>query len=54
VRVIRAFMFFRGRAPGYDDWTVAMGPEWPPLEVVEALFGSLDTLLVAARATSQP
>jgi hypothetical protein len=54
VRVIRAVMLFPGRPPGYDDWTLAMGPEWPPLEVVEALFGSLDTLLVAVRATSQP
>jgi hypothetical protein len=31
-----------------------MGPEWPPLEVVEQLFGSLETLLRASRLTSRP
>jgi hypothetical protein len=54
VRVVRAFMFFRGRTPERDDWSTPMGPEWPPLDVVEELFGSLDTLLLVSRSTSQP
>jgi hypothetical protein len=50
IRVVRAFTFFRGRPPAPSDWAVPMGPDWPPLEVVQELFGSLETLLRASRS----
>jgi hypothetical protein len=43
-------MFFRGRPPEHGDWSVPMGPEWPPFDVVEELFGSLEALLRIARS----
>lgn len=48
VRALRAFAFFRGRAPVPDDWTRRMGDNWPRLETVERLFGSLDAAVRAA------
>ena len=30
-----------------------MGPEWPPLHVIDGLFGSLDDVLQAARPGSE-
>jgi hypothetical protein len=48
VRALRAFEFFRGRAPSRDDWSQRMAPDWPPLAVVERLFGSLSEAVAAA------
>jgi hypothetical protein len=48
VRAIRAFEFFRGRAPVPADWKRRMGNDWPPLETVEGLFGSLEAAIRAA------
>lgn len=41
-------MFFRGRAPTRADWTRSMGEDWPNMETVERLFGSLPAALRAA------
>jgi hypothetical protein len=46
VRAISTFAFFHGRAPVPADWNKQMA-DWPTLETVEALFGSLEE---AARA----
>lgn len=46
MRAIRAFAFFRGRAPVPTDWNQRMS-DWPPRATVEALFGSVEA---AARA----
>jgi hypothetical protein len=48
LRALRAFAFFRGRPPIADDWSHRMAPDWPPLTVVERLFGSLPDALGAA------
>jgi hypothetical protein len=48
IRAIRAFAFFRGRAPVLADWKRRMGDDWPPLETVEGLFGSLGEAVRAA------
>jgi hypothetical protein len=48
VRALRAFSFFRGRAPAPGDWKQRMGDDWPPLHTVESLFGSLDAAMRAA------
>jgi hypothetical protein len=48
VRAIRAFTFFRGRAPVSSDWKRRMGDDWPPLDAVERVFGSLEAALRAA------
>jgi hypothetical protein len=48
VRALRAFAFFRGRAPAPGDWRQRMGDDWPPLRTVERLFGSLDAALRTA------
>lgn len=46
-RAIRAFAFFRGRAPVAADWSRKMA-DWPALATVEALFGSLEAAVRAA------
>jgi hypothetical protein len=46
LRALRAFAFFRGRAPVHADWKQRMDG-CPSLETVESLFGSLEA---AARA----
>jgi|Tabmets5t2r1_1033131.scaffolds.fasta_scaffold31479_2 hypothetical protein len=48
VRAIRAFAFFRGRAPTPADWRGRTGQEWPPLASVEELFGSVAAAVQAA------
>lgn len=48
VRTFRAFAFFRGRAPVRADWRPGMGTDWPALETVEELFGSLEAATLAA------
>ena len=47
-RAFQAFAFFRGRAPVQADWSRSMGSDWPSLETVERLFGSLSAALEAA------
>jgi len=46
-RAFQAFAFFRGRAPVVADWSRRMD-DWPSLDAVEALFGTLDAALRAA------
>lgn len=46
MRAIKAFAFFRGRAPVPSDWNQRMA-DWPPRATVVALFGSVEA---AARA----
>lgn len=48
VRALTAFKFFRGRAPLALDWNQRMGDDWPDLETIENLFGSLGGALRAA------
>jgi hypothetical protein len=48
LRAIKAFAFFRGRAPVPADWNQRMA-DWPSRATVEALFGSVEA---AARAAS--
>jgi hypothetical protein len=48
VRALQAFAFFRGRAPMRADWSRSRGKDWPSLETVERLFGSLPAALRAA------
>src|SRR5918998_5117056 len=42
VRALRAFAFFRGRSPRHADWQKRLPDDWPELETVETLFGSLE------------
>jgi hypothetical protein len=46
-RAFEAFAFFRGRAPVVADWSRRM-ENWPPLETVEAIFGSVEAAVAAA------
>jgi hypothetical protein len=46
-RALQAFAFFRGRAPVEADWSRRMN-DWPPLEAVEGLFGSVEAATEAA------
>jgi hypothetical protein len=46
-RAFQAFAFFRGRAPVVADWSRRMD-DWPPLDAVESLFGTLESALRAA------
>jgi hypothetical protein len=48
VRALRAFAFFRGRAPVRTDWSGNMARDWPSFQTVEGLFGSLPEALRAA------
>ena len=53
-RAFQAFAFFRGRAPVAADWTRRMD-DWPPLEAVERMFGSVEAAgLAAGLQRSQP
>jgi hypothetical protein len=45
---MEAFAFFRGRAPVRADWNARMPDDWPPLEVVTGLFGSVSGAVRAA------
>ncbi len=47
-RALKAFAFFRGRAPLREDWHKRTPEDWPALETVEAMFGSLDAARRAA------
>jgi hypothetical protein len=48
VRALRAFTFFRGRAPTRQDWHGRMPDDWPPVDAVEGLFGSVTAAVRAA------
>ena len=48
VRAIRAFAFFRGRAPTPQDWQERIPGNWPPVTIVERLFGSVAAAVSAA------
>jgi hypothetical protein len=48
VRALKAFAFFRGRAPVPADWSGRMGDDWPRLETVLGLFGSLEAAVRVA------
>ena len=48
IRAIRAFAFFRGRAPVQADWNGRMAEDWPRLETVLGLFGSVEQATQAA------
>jgi hypothetical protein len=47
-RAVKAFAFFRDRAPMIEDWESGMDPQWPSLRIVEQLFGSLPAAIEAA------
>jgi len=53
LRAIRAFAFFRGRAPVPSDWNQRMA-DWPPRTTVEALFGSVESAARAAGVSPGP
>ena len=46
-RAFQAFAFFRGRAPVAADWSRRVN-DWPPLEAVQGLFGSVEAACRAA------
>ena len=48
IRALKAFAFFRGRPPVAADWSGRMGDDWPGLETVQGLFGSVDAALRVA------
>jgi hypothetical protein len=54
VRAIRAFTFFRGRAPAPADWNGRLSEGWPSRTTVEALFGSVPAAVRAAGVEERP
>jgi hypothetical protein len=48
VRALKAFAFFRGRPPMRADWSGRMGDDWPGLETVQSLFGSVEAAVRVA------
>jgi hypothetical protein len=52
-RAFEAFVFFRGRAPVAADWSRRVD-DWPPLEVVQALFGTVEAAVKAAGLEGSP
>jgi hypothetical protein len=54
IRALRAFAFFRGRAPVRADWNGRMGDDWPHLEAVLGLFGSLEAAVRVAGIEPPP
>ena len=53
VRAFQAFAFFRGRAPVAADWSRRVD-DWPPLEAVEALFGTGEAAVQASGLEGSP
>jgi hypothetical protein len=55
IRALKAFAFFRGRPPARSDWSGRMGSDWPGLETVQSLFGSVEAAVrvagIGARAS---
>jgi hypothetical protein len=54
IRALRAFAFFRGRAPVPEDWNGRMGNDWPQLETVVGLLGSVEAAVRVAGIESPP
>jgi hypothetical protein len=54
LRAIRVFGFFQGRAPGRRDWHGPQARDWPPIEIVESLFGSVTAAVRAAGLEPDP
>jgi hypothetical protein len=54
IRALRAFAFFRGRAPVSADWNGRMGDDWPRLETVLGLFGSVEAAIRRAGLEPRP
>jgi len=52
-RALQAFAFFRGRAPVVADWSRRLD-DWPPLDAVETLFGTLEAAVQAAGLERSP
>jgi hypothetical protein len=52
-RAFQAFAFFRGRSPVVADWSRRID-NWPPLDAVEALFGTLEAAVTAAGLERSP
>jgi hypothetical protein len=48
IRALKAFAFFRGRPPVLADWSGRMGDDWPGLETVRGLFGSVEAAVRVA------
>ena len=48
IRALNAFAFFRGRPPVAADWSGRMGDDWPGLETVQGLFGSVEAAIRVA------
>jgi hypothetical protein len=48
IRALKAFAFFRGRPPVLADWSGRMGDDWPGLETVQGLFGSVEAAVRVA------
>ncbi len=48
IRALKAFAFFRGRPPALADWSGRMGDDWPGLETVQGLFGSVEAAVRVA------
>jgi hypothetical protein len=48
LRAIRTFTFFHARPPVPSDWNGRAPEEWPSIETVETLFGSLPAAVRAA------
>jgi hypothetical protein len=48
IRALKAFAFFRGRPPVPADWSGRMGDDWPGLETVQGLFGSVEAAIRVA------
>src|SRR3954469_19416505 len=49
----QSFAFFRGRGPVVADWSRRMD-DWPPLDAVETLFGTLGAALQAEGLERSP
>lgn len=54
IRALKAFAFFRGRPPLRADWSGRMGADWPTLETVLELFGSVEAAVRVAEIEPQP
>jgi hypothetical protein len=52
-RAFQAFAFFRGRAPVAADWSRRVD-DWPPLEAVEAMFGTVEAAVQASGLEGSP
>jgi hypothetical protein len=48
IRALKAFAFFRGRAPVRADWSGRVSDDWPRLETVLGLFGSVEAAVQVA------